>query len=127
MCVRTAKASFASDVAGLRFKGNLITGRHGLVSASLKTRQLFFRRKPYLAPFCVVIIPSAESGTGTLISALGIPALCGWRSLNGLDDLTSVLWAFINLADLKKPIDLGSETLSKEAAELFKKQFPLGN
>ena len=39
-----AKAELASDVASLRFEGTKVTGKHGMVSANLKTRRMFFRR-----------------------------------------------------------------------------------
>ena len=57
--LNAAKASLASDVAHLRFEGDLVIGRHGLVSANLKSRKLFVRRKSYQRPFCVIEIPPA--------------------------------------------------------------------
>jgi hypothetical protein len=113
-----AKASLAHDVANLRFDGVTVTGRHGLLSANLKTRRLFFYRVPGDRPLCVLKIPAAGNAPA-LINALTHPALRGWGSLDGMDDLTSVLWAFINIVDFKAPIDLRSVTISPEAAEVF--------
>ena len=96
--LNAARASLARDVAHLRFQGDLVIGHHGLVSANLKSRKLFVRRKSYQRPFCVIEIPSTpQLRLGALPEALKHPALRGWADLEGMDDLTSVLWAFVNI------------------------------
>src|ERR1700756_814684 len=114
----------ARDAAALHFDGHIVTGQYGRVSANLKTRQLFFRRKRLERPFHVITLPTLETGVDVLSEIFCVLALRGWADSEGMDDFTSVLWAFINVADLEKPIDLGSIALSKEAVELFEKQFP---
>jgi hypothetical protein len=64
----------------------------------------------------VLKIP-ADNNAAALTKALTHPTLRGWNSLDGMDDLTGVLWAFINIADLKTPVDLRSMKLSPEAAK----------
>jgi hypothetical protein len=111
--LENAKAELASDVASLHFDGTQVTGKHGLVSANLKTRKAFIRRVRGDRPFCVLKIPADGNG---LTKALTHPALRGWNSLDGMDDLNAVLMAFI-IADREAPVDLRSIKLSPEAAE----------
>jgi hypothetical protein len=104
--LEAAKVSLRRDIAALDFDGLCITGRHGLVSANIKTRQLCFRRKRGAEPFCVVEIPVAgQSASGKALSkALSHPALRGWNNADGLDDMTSVLMGFIEFVDLNRSI-----------------------
>jgi hypothetical protein len=104
---RRAMQSLADDMAQLRFDGASITGKHGLVSANVKTRQLSFRRKARAEPFCVIEIPATgrADSSKAMSEALLHPALRGWNNPDGLDDMTSVLMGFIELVDLGKSID----------------------
>jgi hypothetical protein len=107
-----------------KLHGLFITGRHGLVSANIKTGQLFFRRKAgEEPPFCVVEIPvTGRPDSGEALSkALRHPALRGWNNADGLDDMTSVLMGFIEFVDLLgKPIGFRSMTFSPEAERAFR-------
>jgi hypothetical protein len=115
-----AKAELASDVASLRIEGTKVTGKHGMVSANLKTRRLFFRRNPGERPFCAFKIPVNVDGA-TLTKILTHPMLRGWAALHfdeGMDDLNAVLLAFI-IVDREAPVDLRSIKLSPEAAKFL--------
>lgn len=115
-----AKAELASDVASLRFEGTKVTGKHGMVSANLKTRRMFFRRTPDDRPFCAFKIPK-DFDSATLTKILMHPILRGWAALHfdeGMDDLNAVVMAFI-IADREEPVDLRSIKLAPEAAKFL--------
>ena len=99
--LEAAKVSLKRDIAALDFDGLCITGRHGLVSANIKTRQLAVRRKAGEEPFCAVEIPAPghPAPQEALVAALMNPALRGWNSFEGMDDLTSVIMGVFALAD----------------------------
>jgi hypothetical protein len=119
--LEAAKVSLKRDIAALDFDGLCITGRHGLVSANIKTRQLFFRRKAGERPFCVVKIPvPGPDSSEALRKSLAHPLLRGWNNADGLDDMTAVLMGFMEFVDLKKPVDLQSMTMTPEAEQAFR-------
>lgn len=116
-----AQISLRRDIAALAFDGLVITGRHGLVSANTKTRQLFFHRKAGERPFCAVKIPvPSPDSSEALRKSLAHPVLRGWNNADGLDDMTAVLMGFMEFVDLKTPIDLRSIKLSPEAEQAFR-------
>jgi hypothetical protein len=120
-----SKESFIRDISDLSFEGTRVIGKHGLVTIDLQTGKMFIRRKPSLKPFCYINLPTKKGSDmqEALSSSLMHPKLKGWGDLDGMDDLTSTLWAFINIRHSEKPIDLRGITLSPEAAELFAKTF----
>lgn len=91
-----AMQSLADDIAQLRFDGTSIIGKHGLVSANIKTRQLEFRRAASIQPFYVADIPATgrPGSMQAMTKMLTAPALRGWANWDAFDDLTSVLMAF---------------------------------
>jgi hypothetical protein len=93
---RRAMQSLADDIAQLRFDGTSITGRHGLVSANVKTRRLEFRRTAGGRPFHAADIPAAgrPDSMEALTKMLTAPPLRGWSNWDAMDDMTSVLTVF---------------------------------
>jgi hypothetical protein len=116
------KASWKRDLSSLAFSGTVVTGGNGLVSIDLALAKMFVRRHPGLKPFHYINLPK-QAGPGTsekLQEALMHPRLRGCGP-DILDDITSTLWAYINICFSKEPIDMDQIRLSPEAAELFER------
>ena len=89
--LRNPGYSLASDLSALHFEGDIVTGRHGLVSANLNSRQLFFLHHPGEFPFLTLELPPMADGPAPLGDALFHPAIIGWENDKGIDDLCALL------------------------------------
>jgi hypothetical protein len=121
--LRHAQESLLRDVQALTFDGTVITGKNLLVSIDLRTGKMYIRRAPWLKPFCHINLPTRE-GHEAMHAALMHPKLRGWGDWDGMDDLTAVLWAYVNIRIVGKPIDPRLIKLSPETAEYFASLFP---
>jgi hypothetical protein len=107
------KANWKRDLSTLIFSGTVVTGGNGLVSIDLAKAKMFVRRRPGLKPFHYINLPK-QAGPGTseeLQQALMHPWLKGCGP-DILDDITSTLWAYINICLFKEPIDMDQFRLS---------------
>ena len=56
-----AKASMAKDVAALKFEGNTVIGRHGLISIDLSTGKLKARLAADAKVSCYLNLPTTQA------------------------------------------------------------------
>jgi hypothetical protein len=117
-----AKQDLAKDMASIVYRGSVATGKNGLVSIDLESRQLIVRHSPEGQPVyrCKLRQRMApEQLSRILMQITPPPSPEGFSALS--DDITSVLMVYF-MQD-KSP-DLSKIRLSPEAAALFSKTFP---
>jgi hypothetical protein len=120
-----AKESMAADVAALRFEGTTVVGRHGLVSIDLMTGKLKVRTAPDGKPICCLNLPTSTGVEASrCMERVMLQLMPYLGSCAAMDDLTAVLWAFINIRLLEHPLSLETIKLSPEAAAYFESRFP---
>jgi hypothetical protein len=114
-------ANFSRQIAALFFDGHLVTGQGGFVSIDLAKAKMFVRRQPKQKPFCYINLPTAPGAgaANAMTKALMHPKLKGKVSLEIMDDLTAVLWAYVNILLCEHPVDFRQIKLSPEAAKLL--------
>jgi hypothetical protein len=122
-----AKESMASDVATLKFAGNTVTGRHGLISIDLLTGKLKARLAAGAKVSCYINLPTLAGveASQSLQAVMTNPKLMACLSSHdSWDDLTSTVWAYVNIRLVEHPQSLAGIQLSPEAAALFESRFP---
>ena len=102
----SAMKILADDIANFRFDGTNIIGKNGLVSANVKTRKVEFRRTAGDQPFYVADIPvtGCTGSMQAMTKLLTVPALRRWKTFDALDDLTSVLAAFVEWTNREEKV-----------------------